>query len=51
MPVTWLVQPSYLPWAGRWILRFRPFYYTVPLRSVLAVLDGRNRKAALFVGK
>ncbi len=28
-----------------------PFYYTVPLRSVLAVLDGRNRKAAVFVGK
>jgi len=26
-------------------------YYTVPLRSVLAVLDGRNRKAAVFVGK
>jgi hypothetical protein len=25
-------------------------YYTVPLRSVLAVLDGRNRKAAVFVG-
>ena len=28
-----------------------PFYYTVPLRSVLAVLDGRNRKGAVFVGK
>jgi len=28
-----------------------PFYYTVPLRSVLAVLDGRNRKAAVFMGK
>ncbi|MEI7434926.1 MAG: hypothetical protein WCJ93_11810 [Methanomicrobiales archaeon] len=26
-------------------------YYTVPLRSVLAVLDGRNRKGAIFVGK
>jgi hypothetical protein len=26
-------------------------YYTVPLRSVLAVLDGRNRKGAVFVGK
>jgi|WetSurMetagenome_2_1015567.scaffolds.fasta_scaffold102450_1 hypothetical protein len=26
-------------------------YYTVPMRSVLAVLDGRNRKAAVFVGK
>jgi hypothetical protein len=25
-------------------------YYTVPLRSVFAVLDGRNRKAAVFVG-
>jgi len=25
-------------------------YYTVPLRSVLAVLDGRNRKGAVFVG-
>jgi len=28
-----------------------PYYYTVPLRSVLAVLDGRNRKGAVFVGK
>ena len=28
-----------------------PYYYTVPLRSVLAVLDGRNRKGALWVGK
>ena len=28
-----------------------PHYYTVPLRSVLAVLDGRNRKGAVFVGK
>ena len=27
-----------------------PYYYTVPLRSVLAVLDGRNRKGALWVG-
>jgi len=26
-------------------------YYTVPMRSVLAVLDGRNRKAAVFVGR
>jgi len=26
-------------------------YYTVPLQSVLAVLDGRNRKAAVFVEK
>jgi hypothetical protein len=26
-------------------------YYTVPLRVVLAVLDGRNRKGAVFVGK
>ncbi len=26
-------------------------YYTVPLRHVLAVLDGRNRKAAVFIGK
>jgi hypothetical protein len=26
-------------------------YYTVPLRSVLAVLDGRNRKGAVFVGR
>jgi hypothetical protein len=26
-------------------------YYTIPLRSVLAVLDGRNRKAALHVGR
>ena len=26
-------------------------YYTVPMRSVLAVLDGRNRTAAVFVGK
>jgi hypothetical protein len=25
-------------------------YYTVPLRSVLAVLDGRNRKGAVFMG-
>ena len=28
-----------------------PHYYTVPLRSVLAVLDGRNRKGAVFMGK
>ncbi|MEI7434855.1 MAG: hypothetical protein WCJ93_11445 [Methanomicrobiales archaeon] len=28
-----------------------PYYYTVPLRSVLAVLDGRNRKGALFIGR
>jgi hypothetical protein len=28
-----------------------PHYYTVPLRSLLAVLDGRNRKGAVFVGK
>ena len=28
-----------------------PYYYTVPLRSVLAVLDGRNRKGALWMGK
>jgi hypothetical protein len=28
-----------------------PYSYTVPLRSVLAVLDGRNRKGALWVGK
>jgi hypothetical protein len=28
-----------------------PYYYTIPLRSVLAVLDGRNRKGALWVGK
>jgi hypothetical protein len=28
-----------------------PYYYTVPLGSVLAVLDGRNRKGALWVGK
>jgi len=27
-----------------------PYYYTVPLRSVLAVLDGRNRKGALWIG-
>ena len=26
-------------------------YYTVPLRSVLAVLDGRNRKGAVFMGR
>jgi hypothetical protein len=32
-------------------ITIRPVYYTVPLRSVLAVLDGRNRKAAVFVGK
>lgn len=28
-----------------------PHHYTVPLRSVLAVRDGRNRKGALFRGK
>jgi hypothetical protein len=28
-----------------------PFYYTVPLRSVLSVLDGRNRNGAVFVGR
>jgi hypothetical protein len=28
-----------------------PYYYTVPLRSVLAVLDGKNRKGAAFMGK
>ncbi len=28
-----------------------PHYYTIPLRSVLAVLDGRNRKGAVFMGK
>ena len=28
-----------------------PHYYTVPLRSVLAVLEGRNRKGAVFAGK
>lgn len=28
-----------------------PYYYTVPLRSVLAVLDGRNRKGAVFMGR
>jgi len=28
-----------------------PVYYTVPLRSVLAVLDERNRKGAMFMGR
>jgi len=28
-----------------------PVNYTVPLRSVLAVLDGRNRKGAVFLRK
>jgi hypothetical protein len=32
-------------------LTISPYYYTVPLRSVLAVLDGRIRKGALWVGK
>ena len=32
-------------------LAISPHYYTVPLRSVLAVLDGRNRKGAVFVGR
>jgi len=27
-----------------------PFYSTVPLEPVLAVLDGRNRKGTVFVG-
>jgi len=32
-------------------LAISPYYYTVPLRSVSAVLDGRNRKGAMFMGK
>ena len=32
-------------------LAISPHYHTVPLRSVLAVLDGRNRKGAVFMGK
>lgn len=28
-----------------------PFYYTIPLRSVLALLEGRNRKGVVFMGK
>ncbi len=26
-------------------------YYTVPLRSVLTLLGGKNRKGAVFVGR
>jgi len=39
--------------ASRKALNFTisPYYYTVPMRSVLAVLDGRNRKGAVFMGK
>ncbi len=37
-------------WARLWYHDF-VFYKLVPLRSLLAVLDGRNRKGAVFMGK
>jgi len=47
-----LVGSARLSTSGRALnFAISPYYYTVPLRSVLAVLDGRNRKGVMFVGK
>ena len=47
-----MVGSARLSTSGRALnLAISPYYYTVPLRSVLAVLDGRNRKGVMFVGK
>jgi len=38
--------------SGRGVnLSIEPFLYTTPLRDVVRVLEGRARKAAVFVGR